>query len=313
MGLWDSLFNSDNADNDAAMAVQQKAAADERARVAAQAQADKDKASAAAADQSFRTSASGAAKNSANSYFSNLGLDPNQYSGDIDTKIQEILGLSAPGDKDLGSHLSGLGESIYNTRQNAGQTQALRGVNSVFTPDFERSRISDTADQPLLNDINTEQRGKADSYINNLFKRGVINQTGVQGAESNLDTQGAKVRTTLDDLGRGVIDSGRQSLTDIANRGRQNASTLQLGQTFDPSTYGAQADTATNSWLSKLGDNIRSRIPSNLYDTSNLASVAGGAQGAQNLAFDPSALAGKAVPGQSDDDPFAGLAKRAVF
>lgn len=294
-------------------AVNAKAAADEKARVAAQAQTDKDKADAAAADQLFRTNASGAAKNSANSYFSNLGLDPSQYSGDIDTKIQEILSLSAPGDKDLGSHLSGLGESIYNTRQNAVQQQALRGVNSTFAPDFERSRISDTSDQPLLNDINTEQRGKADSYINNLFKRGVINQTGVQGAESNLDTQGAKVRTTLDDLGRGVINSGRQSLTDIANRGRANASTLQLGQTFDPSTYGAQADATTNDWLSKLGDNIRSRIPSSLYDTSNLASVAGGAQGAQNLAFDPSALAGKAVPGQTDDDPFAGLAKRAVF
>lgn len=295
------------------MAVQAKTAADERARVAAQAQADKDKASATAADQLFRTNASGAAKNSANSYFSNLGLDPSQYSGDIDTKINEILGLSAPGDKDLGSHLSGLGESIYNARQNAGQQQALRGVNSTFAPDFERSRISDSVDQPIISEIGGQQRDKADTYINNLFKRGVINSTGVAGAEKNLDDQGAKVRTTLDDLGRGVISSGRQSLTDIANRGRQNASNLQLGQTFDPSTYGAQADTATNDWLSKLGDNIRSRIPSNLYDTSNLASVAGGAQGAQNLKFDPSALAGKAVPGQTDDDPFAGLAKRAVF
>jgi hypothetical protein len=294
-------------------AVNAQKTANAQAQAAAQAKADKDKADAAAADQLFRTNASGAAKNSANSYFQNLGLDPSQYSGDIDTKIQEILGLAPPGSKDVGSQLSGLGESIYNTRQNAAQQQALRGVNSTFVPDFERSKITDTSDQPLLSDINTEQRGKADNYIDNLFKRGVINQTGVQGAEKNLDTQGARVRTTLDDLGRGVISSGRQSLTDIANRGRANASTLQLGQTFDPSTYGAQADTATNDWLSKLGDNIRSRIPSNLYDTSNLASVAGGAQGAQNLAFDPSALAGKAVPGQTDDDPFAGLAKRAVF
>lgn len=294
-------------------AVNAQKAADAQTAATAQAKADKDKADAAAADQTFRTGASTAARGSANQYFQNLGLDPSGYSGDIDTKINEILGLSAPGDKDLGSHFAGLGESIYNSRQNAARTQALRGVDSTFAPDFERSRISDSADDPFLADINNEQRGKADTYINNLFKRGVINQTGVQGAEKNLDDQGARVRTTLDDLGRGVLDSGRQSLSDIANRGRTNASTLRLGQTFDPNTYSGQADTAYNDFSSRLGDNIRSRIPSNLYDTSNLASIAGGAQGAQNLKFDPTALAGKNVPGQVDTDPFAGLQQRAVF
>lgn len=288
-------------------------AADAKAQAAAEAKAAQDKAAADAANQLYRTNASGAARNSANQYFSNLGLNPADYSGDIDTKINEILGLSAPDDKDLGSHLSGLGESIYNSRQNAARTQALRGVDSTFAPDFERSRISDSADDPFLADINNEQRGKADTYIQNLFKRGVINQTGVQGAESNLDQQGAKVRTTLDDLGRGVLNSGRDQLSSIANRGRANASSLRLGQSFDPNTYKNEADTANTDFWSKFGDNLRSRIPSNLYDTSNLASIAGGAQGAQNLKFDPSALAGKAVPGQTNDDPFAGLDKRAVF
>lgn len=270
-----------------------------------------DKAAADQANQLMRTNAATAGKSSAEKYFSDLGLDPSSYDNDIDSKISEILNLSAPDDPNIGSYFSGLGDTIYNSRQNADRTKALRGVDSLFSPDFDRSKISDSFDDPYLADVNTSERGKADSYIDNLFKRGVINSVGVQGAERNLDDQGAKVRTTLDDLGQGIISSGRQSLNDVANRGRTNASTLSLGQSFDPNSYATEADNTLNDFSGKFGDLLKSRLPGNLYDTSNLASVAGGAQGAQNLKFDPNALAGK--QSTLDDDPFASLQKKAVF
>lgn len=294
-------------------AVRAQQAEAQRVADAATAKEAADKAAAELKNQQMRTTATDAGRSSAQDYFSQLGLDPNQYSGDIDSKINEILGLSAPDDPNIGQYFQGLGETIYNTRQNAGRQQALRGVDSAFAPEFDRSRISDSFDDPFIADVNNEERGKADDYIQNLFKRGVINSTGVAGAEKNLDQQGAKIRTSLDDLGKGILDTGRQSLNDIANRGRTTASTLRLGQNFDPNSYVNEADTAFNDFSGKFGDLLRSRLPSgNLYDTSNLASVAGGAQGAQNLAFDPNAVAGKTNT-LEEDDPFASLTKKAVF
>lgn len=260
----------------------------------AQAKADAD-----AKNAALRTSASGAARTSASRFFQDRGLDPNQFTGNIDDKINEILNSTAGDDQNIGSYLSNIGQSVYDNQLGATRQKSLRDVNNIFTPDYANSRINDTLDDPILADINTQQRGKADDFVNNLFKRGVINDTGRQGAERNLDEQSSHVMSILNDLGKGTLDTGRQQLTDIANRGRGAASTLDIGQSFDPNAYRTDSDQAFNDFISNLGTSIKGKLPGDLYDTSGLAAVAGGAQGAQNFKFDPNALAG--IIGQGKD------------
>jgi hypothetical protein len=60
-----------------------------------------------------------------------------------------------------------------------------------------------------------------------------------------------------------------------------------------------------NDFLSSLPTELASRAPGDLFDTSGLASIAGQAQGAQNLPFDPGALSGKTTPLSPKEDDTA--------
>lgn len=260
-----------------------------QAQAAADAQA---KADADAKLSALRTQAATGAQNTARNYFTEQGVAPDPYYGAIDTRIGNILDTLAPDDPNAGQYLQGLGPDVFSSQQDATRARAGRDVNATFAPNFETQRIGDTADDPFLAGIDKKQRGSADAIIQNLLKRHVITDTGAAGAEKNLDEQGGRVRTQLDQLGGDVLASGRQTLTGIANKARSDAQTLDLGQTFNASDYGKEADAAYTDFFGKLGDTISSRVPGNLYDTSGLSATAGAVQGAQNTAFDPRALAG---------------------
>lgn len=288
MSWLSSLFSSNDhtADVNAANAARDRAAA-----VARQQQADQATEDARLAEVR-RIQAGQTASSGARSFFGERGLNPDLYQSDIDQMINSTLSTVNPNDPSPGQYLQNIGQLIYENKRNAGRDTAVRGVNQAFTPGFERSRIADTADDPFIAEAQAGQRGKAEDYINNLFKRGVITATGKTGAENKLAEQDPRVRTQLDELGQNVISSGRQSLTDVANRARGDASMLDLGGTFDPSKYTTEADTNYNDFLAKFGDRFKSSVPDNLYDTAGLSTAAGVSQGAQNTAFDPNALAG---------------------
>jgi hypothetical protein len=176
--------------------------------------------------------------------------------------------------------------------RNAARSAATGQINSVFTPEFERSYVPDTFDDSYINEAYTGERGKVDEYINNLLKRGVITESGATGARADADEQGARVRTQLGDVGSALLDAQRGKLTDVANRGRDVASTIDVGQTFDPSVYSNEIAQLGTDFGTSFGDKFKSGIPSDLFDLSEIQQKGGAAQGAQNLAFNPSAVAG---------------------
>lgn len=277
----------------------QRYLAEQRAQQAQQ--VAKEEAIAAKADLAqTRAGAEATARTGAQRYFSDRGLDPAAYQGDIDTRIAELMASINPSDPAPGAQLQGVGETVYGRAQDAARERALRSFNTAFAPDFEYGRISSTTDDPFIADIVQGERTKADAYLQNLLKRGVINETGYQGGVRNLDEQGAGARSLLNTLGSDILETGRSSLRDIAGRGRTRAATINLGETFDPASYGRDIDTRYNEFLAGLPDQLKAATPTDLYDTSNLSSIAGAAQGAQNLAFDPKALSG--ILGGDEDE-----------
>lgn len=280
-------------------------------RAAAEAKAEADRLRVQGENRALRERSTTSGRDAALKYFSDLGLDSQQYAPDIESEIARILGTTAEDDPNVGSYLADLGSSVYGQKENALRTRSGRDIDMLFQPEFERSRIADTADDPILAEINTAERGEADTFLQNLRKRGVITDTGYAGGQRNLDDQGARVRSILDEIGQGTLSSGRDRLTNIANRGRQTAQTLKLGQNFDPSVYAGEADTATTDFFGGLGDKIRGQITDNLYDTSGLAAIAGAAQGAGNTKFDPNALAGLIQDDDEEEDPLK--PKRVTF
>lgn len=257
----------------AALAAQQKA--EEDARLAA-----------------LREAAAGTARSSAQRYFQQRGLDPAQYSGDIESELQDLLSTVNTQDPNPGLYLRNLGEQTFQNLQNAQRESATRQANLAFGPDYANQRISSTLDDPILADIDAAQRGRADEYIQNLLKRHVITDTGAAGARRNLEEQGAAVRSQLGQIGSDVLSEGRGKLSDILGRARSSAGNVQLGQNYDIAPYQNELDQAYNEFTSNLGENIKSQLGGPLYDTSGLAAAAGAASGAQNTKFDPLALAG---------------------
>lgn len=258
---------------------------------------------------SLRTSASSTGRQGAYDYFTSQGLDPNEYSSDIDSRINNILNGISPDDPNPGSYFTNAGSTIFNASQDAARTKAGRELDGYFAPNFETSRVPLTLDDPYLEGVRSEQRSKADDIIRNMLDRGVITSSGFNAAEGDLDKQTPGVNARLGEVGTNLLTEEQGKLRDIANKGRSTAQTLSLGTKFNAGNFGNEADTSFNDFLSHLGEQIRAGAPGNLFNTSGLGAIAGAAQGAQNTVFDPDAAAGILT----DDQPKKDQTKSAIF
>jgi len=302
MGFWDFQDWFGGYDEGAANTAEQRRREEEdRRRTQAQTASDEAARIEDARLAGLRTTAANTARTGAQRYFSERGLDPTAYSSNIDEEINNILGTIGSKDPTPGMYFKDFGANVFGRSQDAARDRALRSVDSRFSPDYEFSRIANTADDPFISQIDTEQRGKANEYIDRLLKRGVITDTGATGAYKDLDDQGAGVRSQLNDIGSDLLSGGRDSLGAILGRARGAAGGLSLGNNFDIGGYQGELDQTFNDFIGGLGERFRGSITEPLYDTSGLAATAGSASGAQNTKFDPFALAGQDDPAAEED------------
>lgn len=263
------------------------------------------------AEQDFRRNLQGAfsgGMEDAKRYFTSQGIDLTDYLDDIRQKAWSTRQGIPQGDLDPRAYFQGMGESLYGELENSERNKYNRTLQDLFGQNFAGTSIADTADDPILDAIIGEQRSEAEKYVNNLLARGVITDAGSKGAFKNLDTQMGSARGTLNDIGMGILAGGRGDLDKIINEAMQGASTLRLGQKFDPYSYKNKANDFLTSFMQSLGTKVREKAPTDLFNTSGLAGVAGAAQGAQNTPFDPQALAGIFADEDEDDDAAAGNA-----
>jgi hypothetical protein len=281
----------------------------QQAQAATDAKAAQDKADLLA----LRTSSAAAGNTSARDYFSQQGLDPSQYATDIDSQISSILAGISPTDPNPGASFQDVGARIYNQSTSAAQNKAGQQLNALFPGNFETSRVNQQTLDPYIQGIDTEQRSSADAIIQNMLSRGVITPAGQTAAEAELERQNPGVMAKLNEIGTGTIATEQQSLRDIANQGRTAAQTMKLGDTFNPQTYGSQADQQFSDFINNLGTTLRGKVGSaNLFNTTGLAAIAGAGQGAQNLPFDPTAQSGVVDPNAQANKQTA-AAPSAVF
>lgn len=250
----------------------------------------------------LRTNARNAAGGNVNQFFTQQGVDPTQFTGDINSFLDNILSGVNPTDENPALAFKDAGQSVFNQLETGQRTKANTGLDRIFAPSFETKRIPFTLDDPFLDSIEAEQRASADSIIKNMLDRGVITQSGFGAAQADLDKQSAGVKAQLNELGTTTIAGGQQKLKDVANQARQDASLLHLGQQFDPFSYSSDADQVFNDFINNLGTSIRSKVTGNLFNTTGLAALAGAAQGAGNTAFNPAAAQGIIEDDTEDDE-----------
>jgi hypothetical protein len=241
-----------------------------------------------------------AATGDVNSYFQSRGLNPDEYAGAISSGLTNARSRVPDLDTSPGTYFDNLGAQIYDSQTEAFRNRSLRPFNDFAADGFAIRRIGNDADDPYLDSVLETQFVGGDDQIRGMLDRGVITNSGYEKALADLEAQRAGARARLQDIGASTLEVGRGNLRDIASRGRQSASNLDLGMVFDPYSYQQEIDQATADFFASLGDNISATAPTDLFDTSGLAGIAGAASGAQNTVFDPNALAGN--PTEEDDD-----------
>lgn len=262
-----------------------------------QAQEDAKKASELA---QLRSAAASSARSQATRYFESQGVSADDYQDEIDQYVNEVLSTIASDETNPASYFSSAGQTVFEQEQTAERNRYMKALDRLFGTNYAETRVESTLDDPYLASIYEEQYQSADDIIRNMLERGVITDAGYSTAQQDLDRQGARVRSKLNEVGTGQLESGRQSLRDIINNARSTASNVTLGSTFDPYSYSGKVDQSYSEFLANLPDNIRAALGgSNLFETSGLAAKAGAGQGAQNTKFNAAALAGNT---NSDDD-----------
>jgi hypothetical protein len=252
----------------------------------------------------LRGTASSAARDSALSYFTGRGVQTDEYIDDVDRTINSILSGIAPDDPNPGSYFKDIGPRVFDEAQTGFRTKAASDIDRLLPSNFEMQRIGMDLDDPYLAGIEGEEFQEADSIIQNRLMRGVLNNTGASAARKNLEDQRPSVKSRLNEIGTGLLSTGQQKLRDIANEGRQTAATVNLGQQFDPFSYGKRVDQTFTDFLNNLGNELRARVTGDLFHTAGLPAIGGAAQGAGNFKFDPSAFnpLGGSNPDEDDDD-----------
>jgi hypothetical protein len=238
---------------------------------------------------------------SAKQYFTTMGLDPEQFMGEISSKANSIKSSVPTLDGNPGTYFDGLGNSVYDDLTTAGQSKAGRELDAFASTGFDNQLISRNAGDDSVQAILGEQEQERRNYADNLLARGIVTDSGYQSALGSIDKQRFGVQSNLSEIAKAVLEGGRGDLRDIASQGRTAASNLKLGQQFNSGQFSQQINDEATQFLENLGGNVRSRVGDNLFDMSSILRSAGSGQGAQNTAFDPAAFF-SATGGQDDED-----------
>ena len=191
-------------------------------------------------------------------------------------------------------------------------------LQGLLPPGFENTLIPGSVADPYITSAMGKARTGAQSIIENMLKRGTLNETGRASGLKALEAQDPTVRTKLSGLSNVLLENERAKLRGIANTG-YGAAAGQSGETFDPSPYQGQVNTEAAQFLQGFPGSFESAVggAGSLYDTGGLGAAGGAVSGPRNVSYDPYAVeGGKLSTGIEDPEaPRAPQKKRttAVF
>jgi hypothetical protein len=211
------------------------------------------------------------------------GFDVGELTPYIDNTIRSIQSTVPTGSENPNSFFNGTLEGALAAATGARRGQFNRQISSFAPTGFEDNLILDTMDDNAINSILDTEFGKAKTFVDNAAARGVLGDQGITAALRNLNEQRSGINFNLQDLGGGILEEGRSSIANIANKARSGASAYNFGEQFDPFSFSTQINNRVADFTGSLGDALRSRAGSDLFDTSNLLNIGGAAQGGQNF------------------------------
>lgn len=178
-------------------------------------------------------------------------------------------------------------ENLWNKATNQAQTAQQTKLDNQFrnmTPiGWQRQAFADTADDSILDAILGEQYGTAFDTIDAARARGQISQGAFDNTLRGLDTKKLSARSTLEDLGLGVLGGYRDELTGVRDQFNNQITNYKLGQNFNLDDFTSAVDERKNSLNARMkGDIYRAVGDTSLFNTDSLINKGSSQAGVSN-------------------------------
>jgi len=163
------------------------------------------------------------------------------------------------------------------------RSKLTRGYEAEVPTGFESTYIPDTADDALIEAIVGGQYNEASDYLNRAKARGTLNDVGFNTASTALQNQRAGAIARGNEMGMGVLETGRQSLKDIDKQARQGITNWDFGDQYDPTSYTSKIKSGASAFTGGLEGKLRNAFGSTeFFDPEAFIAKGGKAQGAIN-------------------------------
>lgn len=170
-----------------------------------------------------------------------------------------------------------------NQVQGAQQTKLDNDYRNRTPVGWQNNYFADSADDSILDSILGEQYGSAFDTIDAARARGQISQGAFDNTLRGLDTKKLSARSTLEDLGLGVLGGYRTDLGGIADQYSDQITNYKLGQNLDLDDFTAALGGRQGELQNRMrGDIYRAVGDTNLFNTDALLAKGSAAAGVSN-------------------------------
>lgn len=167
--------------------------------------------------------------------------------------------------------------------QSAEQTRLDNKFRDMTPVGWQSQRFSDSADDSILDAILGEQYGESFDKIDAARARGQLSQGGFDNSVRRLGDKRTAARSTLEDLGLGVLGGYRDELTGIGKQFSDQIGNYKIGQNLDLDNFSRLLDERQGSLQSRMrGDIYRALGDTELFNTDAIMAKGGSAAGVSN-------------------------------
>lgn len=178
-------------------------------------------------------------------------------------------------------------DNLWNKATNQVQSAQQSKLDNTFRDKtkvgWQNNYFADTADDSILDSILGDQYGSAFDTIDAARARGQISQGAFDNTVRGLDQKKLGARSTLEDLGLGVLGGYRTDLGGIADQYSDQITNYKLGQNLNLDDFTAALGNRKNELSGRMqGDIYRAVGDTNLFNTDALLAKGSAAAGVSN-------------------------------
>ncbi len=176
-----------------------------------------------------------------------------------------------------------LWNNAYNQTQSSQQSKLDNAFRALTPVGWQEQQFSNTSDDAILDAILNSQYQDAANTFDAARKRGQLSQGAYDNTLRGLDQKKLAARSTLEDLGQGVLSGYRDQLTGLGKQYGDQITNYKLGQNFDVNSFTDALQGKKTDLMGRMqGDIYKALGDTSLFSTDALMARGNAAAGTSN-------------------------------